>query len=106
MTDFIVAFVTCSSEEEAEGLASRLVEERLAACVNVIPTTSLFRWEGKLSRENERLLVIKTRSALFDTLEKRVKELHTYELPEIIALPVIAGSNEYLGWVAENSSES
>ncbi|KPJ51128.1 MAG: hypothetical protein AMJ41_00285 [candidate division Zixibacteria bacterium DG_27] len=104
-TDFIVVLVTSPSEEEAERLASRLVEEKLAACINVMPTTSLFHWEDRLSRENERLLVIKTRNSLFGKLEKRIKELHSYEIPEIIALPVVAGSEEYLGWLAENVSE-
>lgn len=86
-------------------LASRLVQEKLAACINVVPTTSFFRWEDRLSRENERLLVIKTRNSLFVKLEKRIKELHSYEIPEIIALAVVAGSKNYLDWVADNSLE-
>jgi len=105
-TEFIVVLVTSSSEGEAEKLAARLVEEKLAACVNIIPTSSLFRWEGKLSREKEMLLVIKTRNSRFEDLEKRVRELHSYQVPEIIALPVVAGSEEYLDWVAENVSET
>ena len=104
-TEFIVVLVTSSSEGEAEKLAARLVEEKLAACVNIIPTSSLFRWEGKLSREKEMLLVIKTRNSRFEDLEKRVRELHSYQVPEIIALPVVAGSKQYLDWVAENVSE-
>jgi len=103
--EFIVVLVTSPSEGEAEKLAARLVEEKLAACVNILPTSSLFRWEGKLSKENESLLIIKTRHSLFHNLEKRVKELHSYEIPEIIALPVVAGSKEYLGWLAQNVSE-
>jgi len=104
-TEFIVVLVTSPSEEEAERLASRLVEEKLAACINVMPTTSLFHWEDRLSRENERLLVIKTRNSLFGKLEKRIKELHSYEIPEVIALPVVAGSKDYLDWVADNTLE-
>ena len=105
-TEFIVVLVTSPSEEEAERLASGLVEEKLAACVNIVPISSLFRWEGKLSKENESLLIIKTRYSLFHNLEKRVKELHSYQVPEIIALPVVAGSKDYLDWVAENLSET
>ncbi len=105
MTEFIVVLVTSPSEGEAEKLASRLVDEKLAACVNILPTSSLFRWEGKLSKEDESLLIIKTRYSLFHNLEKRVKELHSYQVPEIIALPVVAGSKQYLDWVAENVSE-
>ncbi len=105
-TEFIVVLVTSPSEGEAEKLAARLVEEKLAACVNILPTSSLFRWEGKLSTENESLLIIKTRHSLFHNLEKRVKELHSYQVPEIIALPVVAGSKDYLDWVAENLSET
>lgn len=87
-------------------MAYTLVEEQLAACVNVMPTTSLFRWEGKLSREDESLLIIKTRYSFFRNLEKRVKELHSYQVPEIVALPVVAGSKQYLDWVKESVSES
>jgi periplasmic divalent cation tolerance protein len=104
-SDFIVVLVTSPSAEEGEKLASTLIDERLAACVNVIPVTSFFRWEGKACKESERLLVIKTRGSLFENLEKRVRELHSYDVPEIIALPMIAGSRGYLDWIEESVSE-
>lgn len=104
-TDFIVVFVTCSSQEEAERLALSLVEEKLAACVNVTPVSSFFRWEGKTCEETERLLIIKSRGSLFEILEKRVRELHSYDVPEIIALPIVAGSKGYLDWIEESVSE-
>jgi periplasmic divalent cation tolerance protein len=104
-TDFIVVFVTCSSQEEADRLALSLVEEKLAACINVTPVNSFFRWEGKACEESERLLVIKSRGSLFETLEKRVRELHSYDVPEIIALPIVKGARGYLDWIEKSVSE-
>jgi periplasmic divalent cation tolerance protein len=98
----IVAFVTCGSEEEALKIANALVEERLAACVNLIsPIRSIYRWEGKIWDEKEWLLVIKTQKKMFDDLEKKVKSLHSYSVPEIIALPIVEGSPSYLDWLSE-----
>jgi len=80
------------------------VEERLAACVNQVPgLVSTYRWEGKVQKANECLLIIKTTGARFEAVKERIKSLHSYELPEIIALPITAGSSEYLNWLAENS---
>ena len=104
-TDFIVVLVTSPSLEEAERLALSLLEEKLAACVNVTPVASFFRWEGKTCKESERLLIIKSRGSLFETLEKRVRELHSYDVPEIIALPIVAGSERYLQWMEESVPE-
>ncbi|MDP2168585.1 MAG: divalent-cation tolerance protein CutA [Thermodesulfovibrionales bacterium] len=102
MTDCIVVFVTAPSEEEAAKMARALVEERLAACVNIIKgIRSIYRWEGKIVDDAEALMVIKTKKALFDALIKRVKELHAYSVPEVIAMPIAAGSEDYLGWLAE-----
>jgi periplasmic divalent cation tolerance protein len=102
MTDFLVVFVTCGSEEEALKIAHALVEERLAACVNLVsPIRSIYRWEGKVWDEKEWLLIIKTRTGRFEDLQQRVKSLHSYSVPEIVALPVVEGSSSYLNWLAE-----
>ena len=104
MQEFIVAYVTAGSPAEGDRLARALVEERLAACVNrVAPVHSVYRWEGKVEQSEEELLIIKTRRTLFPALEQRVRELHSYAVPEIIALPVIDGSAAYLQWVADQT---
>jgi periplasmic divalent cation tolerance protein len=100
MTDFLVVLVTAGSLAEAEGIAEALVTEQLAACVNIVgPIASLYRWKGGLQRDEEQLLVIKTRATLFADVERRVRALHSYETPEVIALPVTAGSQPYLDWL-------
>ena len=102
MQEFIVIYVTAGSTSEASRLARALVEERLAACVNQIgPIQSVYRWEGKLEESVEQLLIIKSRKELFPALEKRVRELHSYSVPEIVALPIIDGSPDYLRWLGE-----
>ncbi|HWF07344.1 MAG TPA: divalent-cation tolerance protein CutA [Bryobacteraceae bacterium] len=100
MTDKIVVFNTCGSAAEAERLARSLVDRRLAACVNVIsPVTSFYRWDGAITRDEEWLLVIKTSRPLFDALRAAIESAHSYELPEVIALPVIEGAEGYLAWL-------
>src|SRR5687768_17404561 len=100
MSEFIVVYVTAGSAEEADRLAQSLVGERLAACVNRIKSIqSVYRWEGEVEQSDEELLIIKTRVELFPALETRVRELHSYSVPEIIALPVVAGSPGYLDWL-------
>jgi len=102
MTDFLIVFVTCGSEEEALKIAHALVEERLAACVNLVsPIRSIYRWEGKVWDEKEWLLIIKTRPGRFEDLEQRVKSLHSYSVPEIIALSIVKGAASYLDWLKE-----
>lgn len=102
MDDFIVVYVTAGSADEAEHLAQTLVEERLAACVNRLKSVrSIYRWQGQVEQSDEELLIIKTRKNLFSLLEKRVRELHSYSVPEVIALPVIAGSAGYLNWLRD-----
>ncbi len=102
MSEAIIVLVTCGSEEEALNISRALVEEQLAACVNLIsPVRSIYRWEGKIWDEKEWLLIIKTQGKRFDELEKKVKSLHSYSVPEIITLPIIAGSSSYLDWLAE-----
>lgn len=102
--DYIVVFITTNSMEDAKKIGNALIQERLAACTNIIsPIQSIFRWKGKTCDESEAVIIIKTRSDLFDKLQSRVKELHSYEVPEIIALPIIKGSKEYLQWVGDET---
>lgn len=104
MSEAIVVLVTCGSEEEAAKIANSLVEERLAACVNMIsPVRSIYRWEGKIWDEKEWMLIIKTQKKRFEELEKKVKSLHSYSVPEIIALPVVEGFASYLKWLEETT---
>ena len=103
MSDYIVVMVT-APEKDAPGLARALVEERLVACANLLPgLRSVYWWKGKIEDEPEVLCIMKTRSALFEALRTRVRELHSYQVPEIIALPILAGSEPYLDWIAENT---
>lgn len=99
-TDVSVVLVTAPDGDTAERLGRLLVEERLAACVNVVPAiTSIYRWEGRVESDQETLLVIKTSTGGFETLRRRVVELHPYDTPEVLALDVRNGSREYLDWV-------
>lgn len=101
---YIVVFVTASSTQEAEKIASGLLKEKLTACVNIIEKAhSHFWWQGKIDRAQEALLIIKTRKPLFNKLLKKVKSLHSYAVPEIIALPVIAGNRQYLDWIDDST---
>ncbi len=100
MTDVFVVLSTAASAEEGLGIGRRLVEERLAACVNVLPgARSVFRWEGAVQESDEALLVIKTRRERYPALARRIQELHPYEVPEVLALPVQAGATAYVEWV-------
>ncbi len=104
MTDALVVLVTTPTPERAAEIARALVEERLAACGNVVPgLRSVYRWEGKVHEDAEALLVLKTTRARFEALRDRVLALHPYELPEVVALPVEAGSAPYLAWIAEST---
>ena len=102
MEEFIVVYVTVGSADEGERLAHTLVEERLAACVNRVgPVRSVYRWQGKVEQSEEELLIIKTKRELFERLKTRVQELHSYSVPEILALPVLQGSEPYLKWLGQ-----
>jgi periplasmic divalent cation tolerance protein len=103
MTEEIVVLVTCRSAKEARGIARALVEARVAACGNVLeaPVRSIYRWKGRVEAAKEYLLIIKASRRRFAALEKAVKRLHSYDVPEIIALPVAAGSADYLRWLGE-----
>ena len=104
MTDYIVVFVTAKSEKESEKIAQALLKEKLAACVNIVPgLKSVFRWKGKISTQEEVLLMIKTKDRLFEKLKKRVIELHSYEVPEIVALGILAGYEKYLDWLKKET---
>jgi periplasmic divalent cation tolerance protein len=98
----IVILVTAANKKEAGKIASALIKEKLAACVNIVENVhSLFRWQGKVDNAKEALLIIKSRKALENKLMKKVKSLHSYAVPEIIALPIISGDKEYLKWIDE-----
>ena len=88
---------------EAEAIAARLLEKRMAACVQLAPIASRYVWKGEVARDDEVLLSIKTRSALFEAVRAEILALHSYETPEIIALQVVAADAEYLAWIAENT---
>lgn len=101
----LVVLVTCPSQKVGEKLAHALVQERLAACVNVIPgLTSIYRWEGKIHRDAEALLVVKTRWTRLAALTRRVQVLHPYSVPEVIALPLVGGFAPYLSWVRDSTT--
>ena len=100
MTDKIVVLSACASAEEAQRVARALVEKRLAACVNVIPgIRSVYRWKDAVQEDEEVLLVIKTSRALMEEVKDEIERLHSYELPEVIALQVVDGSERYLAWM-------
>jgi periplasmic divalent cation tolerance protein len=105
MTDIILVLTTVADGERGDWIARALVDERLAACVNVhCPMTSFFRWQGAVERGAERQLVIKTTRGRLPALEARLKALHTYELPELLVLPVEGGGAAYLDWVAASTT--
>jgi periplasmic divalent cation tolerance protein len=100
----VIVLTTLPADTDAEMIAARLVDERLAACVNVLPPMrSIYRWQGKVETSDERQLVIKTSPGKLRALEKRVKELHPYEVPEFLALMVDKTAKHYLSWVAEST---
>jgi len=100
---YIIVLMTASSKDEAEKIAKTLLEERLIACANIIsPVHSLFWWQGKIDTAREHLVIMKTQKALFDRICERVKALHSYQIPEIIALPVTEGLKDYLKWLDES----
>ncbi len=98
----IIVYVTAPNEEEASKLAEALVGERLAGCANIVKgIRSIYNWQGKIEDDAEVLMIMKTQRHLFELLSRRVKELHSYTVPEIIAMPVIEGSVDYLNWLKE-----
>ena len=106
MSEYIQVATTVATEDEAGAIAGLLVEKRLAACVQVIgPMTSHYRWQGKIETATEYLCLAKSRAALYFEIEAAVKSIHPYEVAEIIATPIIAGSQEYLAWLAAEVKE-
>jgi periplasmic divalent cation tolerance protein len=101
----LIVLVTCPTRKVGEGLGHLLVQERLAACVNIVPNLiSVYRWEGKVRRQAEVLLIIKTRRIRLAALIRRVQRLHPYSVPEIVALPSVGGSAPYLSWLRDSTA--
>ncbi|MEJ2482414.1 MAG: divalent-cation tolerance protein CutA [Gemmatimonadota bacterium] len=99
----IAVFLTGPTRDQLEALATRLVEERLAACVNILPDlTSVYRWRGRVERDTEALAIVKTVARLLPRLEARVRDLHSYDLPEVLAIESVGGSRAYLDWIVDS----
>jgi periplasmic divalent cation tolerance protein len=101
-SDYCLVWVSAASESEAIVIAQALVESQLAACASIAPITSIYSWESQLCRLQEWQLLIKTKRSCFDALKQQVTQLHSYEVPEIIATPIEAGSPAYLSWIDAN----
>jgi periplasmic divalent cation tolerance protein len=107
MTDKIVVLTTCASAEEAEKIARALVSKKLAACVNLLPSVrSVYRWKGAVEEAQEIQLVIKSSRGLLDAVRAEIEKLHSYEVAELIALPIVDGSEAYLDWLGRELAES
>jgi len=105
MTEFIQVFMTAEKKEEAENIARAMVEKRLVACAQVLgPIRSTYRWEDQIETSDEWLCIMKTQKDLFEKLEEGIRELHSYDVPEIVALPIVSGSRDYLRWLGEETS--
>jgi periplasmic divalent cation tolerance protein len=103
MTQYRLVYITAKDEEEANRIGQALVGEKLAACVNIHPIRSIFRWQGKISQEDEMAILAKTRAELVDEVMSRVKELHSYEVPCIIVLPLEKGNPDFLEWISQST---
>ncbi len=102
MTDAVIILCTCGNQDEALAICNALIDARLAACVNLLqPVQSIYRWHGKVENAQEILLIIKTTEEHFPTVRDRITKLHSYDTPEIIAIPVINGSDKYLAWLRD-----
>jgi periplasmic divalent cation tolerance protein len=102
----IVIYITAPNEEEAAGLARALVDAKLAACVNMVSNVrSIYSWKGSIEDDREHLMIVKTHRHLFDRLAEKVREMHSYDVPEIIALPIVEGSPDYLKWLQESTDD-
>jgi periplasmic divalent cation tolerance protein len=101
MSEFVVVLCTVASNE-SDKIAGALVKERLAACVNIAPIRSCYIWEGKLNMDPEEILIIKTEQRMIEPLKKKIIELHSYSVPEIIVLPIIEGNQPYLDWISQS----
>jgi len=101
MTDYCIITTTFPNNASAKSAARLLVERRLAACVQLLPINSVYSWQGKVCDENEILLLIKTRAERFDEVATVIKEIHTYDVPQIVQIPIVGGFAEYLSWIDE-----
>lgn len=101
-SQYAIVLVTASSQQEAEAIAKALVAAKMAACVSLMPVYSIYTWQNQIHSGQEWQMVIKTNLSHFSQLEKKIRELHSYEVPEIIALPIVAGSQPYLQWISDN----
>lgn len=101
LSSYGVVLVTTESQREAEAIATSLINSHLAACVSLVPIYSIYTWQGELHQEQEWQLLIKTDLKKFQSLEAKIRELHSYEVPEVIAIPIVAGSKPYLHWLSE-----
>lgn len=107
MSEKLLVFSTAGSETEATNIAHELVERRLAACVNIVPKIqSVYRWNGEIEESEEFLLLIKTTASSLGRVQAAIRELHSYEVPELIAIPIAAGSDDYLKWIADSVDEA
>lgn len=103
-SQLIVVLVTTASEEEATAIGRDVVKQGLAACVNILAVKkSIFQWEGKLAEEQEFIMIVKSRSDLFEDLSIAIKRLHSYKVPEIVAIPIVKGSSDYVNWLVGNT---
>ena len=104
MSDFIVILCTVSSKDEANKIAGSLVQKGLAACANIIDgISSIYEWKGEICKDEENLMIIKSRRSLLEEIKKEILSLHSYELPEIVSLPITDGLEPYLDWIKENT---
>ncbi len=102
---FLQVFVTCQSKKEADAIAASILKKRLAACANIVSgVDSKFWWNGRIDKAKEVLVILKTKLSNFKRIEKEVKRIHSYEVPEIIAIPIIAGSKKYLNWIEKETT--
>ena len=103
----VVIFITTGTDEEARKVAGALLEQRKAACVNIVPkVSSLFWWQDRIDTAHENLLMVKTRASRVEEIVRLVKELHSYDIPEIIALPIVGGNRDYLEWIGKEVKQS
>lgn len=105
MSDYVIVLTTLPADADASGMATTLVTERLAACVNVLPAMqSTYRWQGEVEQETERQVVIKTAGGRVDALWERLRDLHPYDVPEFVVIPIVDGNQAYLNWIGETTT--
>ncbi len=106
MTEFVIVYITAANEEEAEKIAKALLDAKLAGCASIVKNLrSIYRWQGKIEDGSEVLMIVKSRRELFGRLAEMVKQLHSYSVPEVIAMPVVEGSEGYLTWLEEETRD-